>query len=415
MKDLALRSIASGTAASALVVWGLAAACDGGVSLAAEGTDVGVGGQGGQSTTAYLDYHEVGFAVVHTGGLRATARAEAFPKEPAFKGGKVTRGILESADGGTNAVAFAWDRSGRKLYLDLNGNRDLSDDPAGVFQSSKSFRDDYRTFTNVHLPLITAAGRRPMLFDLTLNAMRGLHCTLALRSFWEGKVRLQGKDWEVGLVLMPGGGRALALDQGNLLLRPWAERGRAFDVSSYQGSPEAFRFSPRVFFGGQAYELQCTNVTEGDNLQMQMRFTEQSPKLGEVQIAGDFVQRLTMKGKPYLVVLDRPGRSVQVPAGTYGSIKVWLKKDATEAWLKPESDVATGNHVVGGKNPARLLVGGPLTNSVAISRRGKYLSLNYQLIGLGGEYAMAGIRSEPPAFTVYHGDKKLASGRFQFG
>ena len=63
-----------------------------------------------------------------------------------------------------------------------------------------------------------------------------------------------------------------------------------------------------------------------------------------------------------------------------------------------------------------LAVGGPLTNSVSINKRGKYLTLNYELLGAGGAYQLANNdRSHPPEFTVYRGEKKLVSGKFAYG
>jgi len=69
------------------------------------------------------------------------------------------------------------------------------------------------------------------------------------------------------------------------------------------------------------------------------------------------------------------------------------------------------------KKPVVLAAGGPLTNSVSISRHGKDLRLNYQLLGAGGEaYQLARVdRSQPPEFAVYKGDKKIASGKFAYG
>jgi hypothetical protein len=63
-----------------------------------------------------------------------------------------------------------------------------------------------------------------------------------------------------------------------------------------------------------------------------------------------------------------------------------------------------------------LLAGGPLTNSVDVMRRGKYLALNYRLTGVGGGYQLVNQdRSHPPEFTVYQGDRKIGSGKFEFG
>jgi hypothetical protein len=72
---------------------------------------------------------------------------------------------------------------------------------------------------------------------------------------------------------------------------------------------------------------------------------------------------------------------------------------------------------VNDKTPAVLNVGGPLTNSVIASRHGQDLRLDYRLVGTGGEtYQLANQdRSKPPEFAIYKGDKKIASGKFEFG
>jgi len=95
---------------------------------------------------------------------------------------------------------------------------------------------------------------------------------------------------------------------------------------------------------------------------------------------------------------------------------VWLKKGEAEAYLGQRSLAGGGRYEVGGKEPPRLAVGGPLTNSVSIQRQGKYLALNYELVGAKGPYELAiQDRSHPPEFAVYQGDKKVASGKFEFG
>jgi len=64
-----------------------------------------------------------------------------------------------------------------------------------------------------------------------------------------------------------------------------------------------------------------------------------------------------------------------------------------------------------------LVLGGPLTNSVTLTRQGRKLNMNYQLVGAdGGSYRLAQQdRAKPPDFTVYHGGKKVLSGMFAFG
>ena len=191
---------------------------------------------------------------------------------------KVIRGLLKLGGGGSNEMAFAWDRTAGKLYLDLNRNLDLTDDPAGVFSSQGGAMDFYQTFTNIRLPFKTPAGSHQALVDLNFYDYGRLNCNAAMRSFWQGKVTLQGEEWQVGLL-----GNAFepksSLESGSLLLRPWAERNKPFSLHS--GSLEGFPFSRKLFFGNRAYQLQCTSEGQGDTAKVRVQFTEQQPSLGE--------------------------------------------------------------------------------------------------------------------------------------
>ena len=62
-------------------------------------------------------------------------------------------------------------------------------------------------------------------------------------------------------------------------------------------------------------------------------------------------------------------------------------------------------------------VGGPLTNSVTVKRRGSMLVLSYRLGGADGRAyrLIRQDRTKPPQFTITQGDKQLASGAFEFG
>ncbi len=413
MKDRAFRNFKAGTARAALAVGGLLALA---FALAAGGPagaqETGAtNAQPGPVVTADLDYQEANYSHM-TWGAQVVARSAAFKKEPAFSRGKVIRGTLQLGVPASEAVAFAWDRTAKKLYLDLNRNLDLTDDPGGVFSCAQVYGDNYQTFTNIHLPFSRTAGSRPMLVDINLYDYGQLNCTMAMRSFWQGKLRLQGEEWQVGLL----GARfeqQVSVEGGNLLLRPWSARNQPFSVSD--GSLAAFPFSRKLFVGNHAYELQCTNEVQGGAVKVRMQFTEQAPKLGELNITGQFVERVTLEGGPYLVVLDQPGATVKVPVGHYKA-KVFLKRGGAEAYLDGQTQAAARQIAVSEKRPAVLTAGGPLTNSVSVSRHGRNLALSYHLIGAGGAYQMVTQdRSQRPEFTIYQGDKKIGSGKFEFG
>ena len=136
----------------------------------------------------------------------------------------------------------------------------------------------------------------------------------------------------------------------------------------------------------------------------------------ELKITGEFVQRVTLEGGPYQVVLDQPGATVKVPVGRYDSSKVSLRKGGVEASLDSPPQAGRNPIIVNEKTPSVLTVGGPLTNSVSVTRAGRKLSLDYRLLGAGGAYALINQdRTHPPEFTIYQGDTKIASGKFEFG
>jgi hypothetical protein len=414
MKDREFKGPAAGTLKAAMLVVGLLGLifCAVGSVQAQEVTGI-TNSPSGQSVTAYLDYREVNYSFINW-GLTLVAKSPAFKKEPVLSGSKVIRGTLQLGGSKSDEMGFAWDRRAGKLYLDLNRNLDLTDDPTGVFSCGRGFNDNYQFFTNVRLPFKTQAGTRPMLADLSFNDYGRLSCSAAMRSLWQGKVTLQGEEWEVGLLANPLDQRA-SLESGSLLLRPWGDRNKPFSL--YGGALDAVPFSHNLFVGNRAYELRCTNEVQGDVVKVQMQFTEQQPKLGELKITGDYVQRATLEGGPYLVVLDKPAGMVKVPVGRYGQAKVCLKKgDAQAYFLDGRTQWAAGHITVSEAAPAILRVGGPLTNSVSVSRQGRKLALNYQLVGAGGAYQMVSQdRSHAPEFAVYQGDKKVGSGKFEFG
>jgi hypothetical protein len=412
MKGQEFRKLRAETARAALLTVGLVGlAFAAAVSLLAQEAPT-TNSPVGQVITAYLEYQDANYSY-SSEGLPMVLKFSAFKKEPVLSRGKVVRGTWQLGGDTSNEVAFVWDRGARKLYVDLNRNQDLTDDAAVVYSSAAGGADYIQIFPNVRLPLEAGAASRYMLADLSLYDYGPQpRCTAAWHSFWQGKVILQGKEWQVGLLGISSRQRP-SLDGGNLLLRPWVERSKPFNV--YNGALVALPSSQKLFFGNRAYGLQCASQTQGDGSKVEMRFTEQTPKLGELKIAGAYVQRATLEGGPYVVVLDEPAGTVKVPVGRYNAARVWVKRGDTEAYLDGRT-TAAGRITVGEKAPVVLLAGGPLTNSVDVMRRGKYLALNYRLTGVGGGYQLVSQdRSHPPEFTVYQGEKKIASGKFEFG
>jgi phenylpyruvate tautomerase PptA (4-oxalocrotonate tautomerase family) len=194
-----------------------------------------------------------------------------------------------------------------------------------------------------------------------------------------------------------------------------------------------------VFFEGHAFQLDWIAEPRGREESLALRLTEQQTALGELRITGSFIQRLVLTGGPYMVVLNQPAASVNLPPGRYLPYRVWLKQGKAEAYFNygmPQSGKAnvveeiTGSQmpvldpppseravVVDEGRTAVLALGGPLTNSVSAAHRGRNLLLSYRLIGAGGgEYWLeAGRDGKAPEVTIRKSGKKIGSGQFEFG
>jgi hypothetical protein len=402
------RAILEGLGAAACFGW---AAPDAAASVSSNSPSA-------ETLTVSLEYQEVAYTVMSLGWAVAD-QPGAFKREPQADKTKARRGRLNFPITNVPPMPFLWDYAQGKLYLDLNRNEDLTDDPAGVFSSAvpAGFPSSYRhgQFTNVHLNFPTAVGRQPWLLDLNLSEYRGrLNAYAGVRSFWAGKVVLAGREWQVGVIDNPAAKRGAA-GGGHLLLRPWENRDETFSVSD--GSLDAFPFARKLFIQTRAYAVDCAYLQDGDKLRCQLKLQERPAELGELKLSGQFIQRVHLRDGPCLVVLDAPAEVVHVPVGRYGDHLARLGKGNAVAHPERSDRGVTKPLIVAKDKPATLVAGGPLTNSVTLTPRGGQLVFNYRLVGAGGETYQFGTtdRTKPPQFAVYQGDKRIASGKFEFG
>jgi hypothetical protein len=357
------------------------------------------------AAVAYLDYQEV------TNGLTflylQANRNVVFKKEPALSKSSVFRYTLQLGGKTNNAIPFAWDRTEGKLYLDLNRNLDLTDDPTGVFTCKD--KEYPQVFTNVRLHLMTAEGPRPFLLELSLydfGNRPGVYA--AIRSLWQGKVVLNGQEWQVG-VLEHLPEQSPATQAKSILLRPWSAHSDPLYLRN--GSPDFVGTNRYLFLGGQGYQFESRFEGKGEEAKCRVEFKPQTVKLGNLKITGSFLHRLILT-ENYTLILDKPEGGAKVPVGNYKVGEVWLRKGTNEALGSPNRWIKVDE-----KETASLIVGGPLTNSVSVNRRGKNLVLDYQLVGLEQEVyrLISQNRIEEPELAIYQGDTKIHTGKFSYG
>ncbi|MGD1083378.1 MAG: hypothetical protein ABSA47_01355 [Verrucomicrobiota bacterium] len=362
-----------------------------------------------------LEYQETGYDVFNWSASVRT-QTTPFKKEPAAVAGKIVRGVISFGGDSSQSIPFLWQSDAGKLYLDLNRNQDLTDDPAGVFSSARGPGQSYvQNFTNVPVTFTIASARCKMLANITLYNDAQPICLVAARSFWQGKLTLQGRDWQVGIV-QTALDKSGSFENSQLLLRPWEQRAQPFSAMQ-DGSLAAVPFSRNIFMDGRAFQVDCVVRPQDSEARPALQFVEHPVALGEVKITGQFISRLVLMGGLYQVVLDQPAGVVKIPTGTYNQAEVRLEHNGTAAFRKTAGAQFDARISVDERTPAVLNAGGPLTNSVNASRDGRDLVLDYLLIGAGGQtYQLAAQDpTKPPSFAIYKGEKKIESGDFEFG
>ena len=140
-----------------------------------------------------------------------------------------------------------------------------------------------------------------------------------------------------------------------------------------------------------------------------------SEKAGELRIEGEGIELLTLRtAAGARKTLDRPGSMVTLPAGDYCVDSIRLEGGHSTSSAEMPAEL---RFVVRPGSPAALKAGAPLRQAIKVQRQGSSLVLGYELIGQGGERYRVGRNqgAATPGFAVYRGDRKVASGQFEFG
>ncbi len=383
----------------------------------------------GATLTFALKYRETGAITTRIEMGKQEVR---FRKEPEFgKDDKVVRQALKVGPKPEDFVGFAINFSSGTLYLDLNQNLDLTDDPQGVYKTNNSgvitgrLASEQGTGAVVYRSGQTRTGAilfamfRGVRLHLNKNGMDRSYllepfsylgsgsANVAIRSSYASEIDLHGRRWlfEVQDNL---DGQLNAADK--FLVTPVAGN-REPKAIPYRPMP----VSKNLFLDGRQYRLDFAFGAASGNAPLTVNLTEQAPSLAGLALEGVFIRRLVLEGGESLVVLDNPPPNVSVPADSYRIQGVYLQHAPGQPSFV--STPATPRFAVTTSAPARLKVGAPFVSSVVATRRGSVLQMQYVLKGAAGEeYSFVNPdKGNPPRFTIYKGDQKLADGDFKFG
>jgi hypothetical protein len=332
-----------------------------------------------------------------------------FRKEPDFGKDRILRRALKVGPDKDDFIGIAADLTTRTLYLDLNQNLDLTDDPQGVYQGDKSSSSVLTLFRNVRLDLHKNGVDRSYLLD-PFHFYGGGADYLAISSAYQGEIELDGRKWRLE-VQDNLDGEINRRDRFSIT-RAASSHQAGGGAPTYSGMPVPIS----LFVDGHEYRLSFAFGTGPDVPPMTADLTEIRPPLGELVLDGRFIRRLVLEGAG-LVVLDSPTRSVLLPVDRYRVRSVYIQPAPGRPVLAASDSAQIAGLSVTPGAPCHLKVGGPLESIVTTTARGNVLQLDYVLKGVGGEqYSLGNTdRVNPPKFAIYQGNHQLASGSFSFG
>ncbi len=339
-----------------------------------------------------------------------------FRKEPTYEGAKILRGVLPTAKDKSGYTGYACDLDAAKLYVDANRNLDLTDDPEAVYSCKKEPFISHLAFDNV--VLLSGPADNLVSHRAQLTFMVDALLSMEVVSGWRGEFDHHGAKWVLYLADNLDG----EIDSEDLLL---LERVRDDnpDLADLNVDATDFPALKNVFFDGYDHTLDFS-FHEG---LPQISVKEASCPTGKLAIEGEHIKFLVLNMDERRAILDAPEGSVTLPAGNFYVNAVYVLGDKSGAkseilaalsqggrlW-RASSTGLTGNLPADGT--ATLKCGAPLRNTITAERFANRFDLAYKLMGAGGEtYSSDGSRFDPPRFAAYRGDRKIASGTFEYG
>lgn len=163
--------------------------------------------------------------------------------------------------------------------------------------------------------------------------------------------------------------------------------------------------SPHLWFSGAALGAETTAVDHA----------APEPTACRLQIEGRGIERLVLADeREQLTKIARPGDSVSLPAGKYrvrevelaGGFRCYEFGGGADDWIQVTAD----------QSPL-LKAGAPLTPQVRVKRRGRLLTLDYDLVDAKGRnYVQRRVENTPPPkFAVSKDGQALGAGSFEYG
>jgi hypothetical protein len=330
-----------------------------------------------------------------------------FKKEPFPNRGKIFRSVMPIGDA-KNPIPFALNASKRTLYLDLNRNLDLTDDPQ---YSAEPYSQPSYQYYQFRIPLKID----DMSTSYIVNAVFYPHRNgsyVVIWSRWEGLIELHGKKYKF-IVADDMDGKIDLNGRDIFFIIP--EDDPSGKNVIYQLTTNRTGARPDILFlNGHAFRVSAEFAKRDNKLCVKATFRETQIETEVMQITGKHIKCLYLSGSS-LIIQDSPGKEIRVPSGRYPQARIVLGEEKSK--LTATCDISLHNFEVAKGKPAILTVGAPLKNIVYASQNGRYLNLSYRLVdNNNNDYTLSAKEpKQPPRAVIYRGGREIQSGNFEYG
>ena len=359
-----------------------------------------------ETHTITLSYVKTGIRLVSIPAYLERREVE-FTSEPDYSSKSIHRSVIPVGVSSSHYIPFAWDRSGRMLYLDFNRNRDLTDDENNAFRAMGRVNQFFKS-----IPITLQFNDREITYNIDINLMirNGLRARILVNSFWRGQGRIDGEKWEM-FVADDLDGKIGSTSRDVFVLRR-SQTGMA-SIFSGMSRPDPFEYlktTDNLHLNRNSFKIDYEFSEKDKTPELFAHFHKASPETAGVELKGKYLSHISLEGN-WHVLLDRFPENLELPVGTYTKTRVLLEKPGSEyrAMCKTDDPIVIGKNTLN-----RLAIGGPLQNKIKAKMRITSLVMEYRLEGVGGrEFDLFG--SSRPGFRIKKDGETIHKDLFDYG
>lgn len=309
-----------------------------------------------------------------------------FRKSPNWQGHRTYLGTF----GPENRGAFGWDATAGQLYLDLNGNLDLTDDPSGVLPVANGGIFTHR-FSITSGTVTRAYNARFQFRDphSRILAIADFHepAILEVQSGWKGAAELEGTKWDFAVIDTDLDGTIGSHDALAIAL---AANGGFRDL-------DVIRPHKQLCLQSRLYNLSFRFDPGKPDAKLTMLLDEVSTDtLRPVSLTGRMIRKLQIEepGDDVVGVYERPAEVVLIPSKRSLKATVYVSEEA------PNAPVYVSDVIPITAKADQIGAGAPLRNIVAAIRKSSTFEFTYALKGRDDTLFRSEKTNSPPTIKI---------------